>query len=137
MNSHNNPNKSLKQIKSNPSFGTRLLNRDFRKNPPLCQDFDNLIALAKQRRRIEQQEALLHQRIQAAIGQAQKAVFTQGYAVWVKGRDRIHLNTEAVLEKFPQLIEEFPQVQLGPRTLELRANNVVVECPDLRNLNYE
>ena len=136
MNTHDNTGKSLTLIKGRKFAAIPLLTCDFRNNHLLCQDFDTLIALARQRRSIEQQEAKIQQRIQAAIGQAQKAVFTQGYAVWVKGRDHISLNAEAVLAQFPVLLDEFPQVHIAPSTLELRATDVVVEYPDLREQDY-
>jgi putative phage-type endonuclease len=81
----------------------------------LCGDFDELLDVRERLERMNLQEAKLKQRIQAAMGDYSKAMFINGEVSWKRSKDSIGLNTKALLEEQPELLDAFPQIRLGSR----------------------
>lgn len=101
----------------NPTQHNNQKTLDCTKDVSLCGDFDELVDIRERLLRLEKQEAKLKQRIQQTMGNANKALFTNGEITWNRCKDSIGLNIQALLEDQPNLIDEYPQVCIGARRL--------------------
>ena len=88
---------------------------DFSENESLNGDFDELVDIRDRIERLTLQEEKLKGRIQQAMGDMTKATFQNGSITWKRCKDTIGLNTKALLEDFPNLVDEYPQIRIGVR----------------------
>jgi len=66
----------------------------------------------------ERFDELKHQ-IQMLMKDAERATFAHGSVVWKKAKDSISLNTKALLQHQPELIELYPLERSGSRRFNI------------------
>ena len=81
--------------------------------------FDKLITLKEEiQHKQERFDELKHQ-IQMMMRDAERATFAHGSVVWKKAKDSISLNTKALLQHQPELIELYPLQKQGSRRFNI------------------
>ena len=81
--------------------------------------FDKLIKLKEEiQHKQERFDELKHQ-IQMMMRDAERATFAHGSVVWKKAKDSISLNTKALLQHQPELIELYPLQKQGSRRFNI------------------
>lgn len=86
----------------------------------LCDAFDQLIKVREELKVAAEQEELLKQTIQQAMGEATRADFQTGFVSWKRSKDSLALNTEALMEQLPELMREFSIKRPGSRRFLVR-----------------
>lgn len=83
--------------------------------PELNTLFDQLVHARQEREGLEQQEALLRQRIQSSMGEASSANFTGGKVSWKRSKDSSSVDTKRLLAEYPELVSRYSQTVPGSR----------------------
>jgi len=77
--------------------------------------FSDLLAVRQTLAESEKFEARLKQRIQERMGNASKAVFSEGEVTWKKSRDSVVLDVARLLLDQPELLTQYPLERSGSR----------------------
>lgn len=96
-----------------------LTTEDFSTDSQANQYFDQLI---REKRLIEEHQEnfdLLKHEIQMLMKDAERATFLNGSVVWKKAKDTTTLNTKALLQHQPDLIDLYPQPKKGSRRFNI------------------
>lgn len=88
---------------------------DFTADSDMNQSFSELTQVREQLITLAQREAELKQYVQQNLGDASKANFANGFISWKRSKDSVTLNTKALLQDKPNLINEYGQVRQGSR----------------------
>lgn len=88
---------------------------DFTADSDMNQSFSELTQVREQLITLAQREAELKQYVQQNLGDASKANFANGFISWKRSKDSVTLNTKALLQDKPNLIDEYGQVRQGSR----------------------
>lgn len=86
----------------------------------LCNVFDQLVTARNELKSLEQQESLLKQTLQQAMGEATRAKFTHGSISWKRSKDSSALNTDALMQDLPELMREYSITRPGSRRFLVR-----------------
>ena len=81
----------------------------------LNTQFTQLLQVRQQREALEQNEALLRQQIQEAMGEATTALFNGGRISWKCSKDSSRLDTQRLLADHPELATAYSQTVSGSR----------------------
>lgn len=81
--------------------------------------FDQLIKMKEEIQHKQERFDQLKHHIQMLMKDAERAVFSRGSVVWKKAKDSISLNTKALLQHQPELIELYPLQKQGGRRFNI------------------
>nr|WP_180051300.1 YqaJ viral recombinase family protein [Acinetobacter sp. YH12211] len=81
--------------------------------------FDQLIKMKEEIQHKQERFDQLKHQIQMLMKDAERAVFSRGSVVWKKTKDSISLNTKALLQHQPELIELYPLQKQGGRRFNI------------------
>ena len=81
--------------------------------------FDKLIKLKEEIQHKQERFDQLKHEIQMMMQDKERAVFANGSVVWKKAKDSISLNTKALLQHQPELIELYPLQKQGSRRFNI------------------
>ncbi|ENW24765.1 hypothetical protein F925_01420 [Acinetobacter lwoffii NCTC 5866 = CIP 64.10 = NIPH 512] len=81
--------------------------------------FDQLIKMKEEIQHKQERFDQLKHHIQMLMKDAERAVFSRGSVVWKKAKDSISLNTKALLQHQPELIELYPLQKQGSRRFNI------------------
>ncbi|MGQ4613644.1 YqaJ viral recombinase family nuclease, partial [Acinetobacter junii] len=81
--------------------------------------FDKLIKLKEEIQYQQERFDQLKHEIQMMMQDKERAVFAHGSVVWKKAKDSISLNTKALLQHQPELIELYPLEKQGSRRFNI------------------
>ncbi|WP_312080370.1 YqaJ viral recombinase family nuclease [Acinetobacter schindleri] len=81
--------------------------------------FDQLIKMKEEIQHKQERFDLLKHHIQMLMKDAERATFAHGSVVWKKAKDSISLNTKALLQHQPELIELYPLQKQGSRRFNI------------------
>ena len=81
--------------------------------------FDQLIKMKEEIQHKQERFDQLKHEIQMMMQDKERAVFTHGSVVWKKAKDSISLNTKALLQHQPELIELYPLQKQGSRRFNI------------------
>ncbi|HBG83923.1 MAG TPA: YqaJ-like viral recombinase [Acinetobacter radioresistens] len=81
--------------------------------------FDQLIKMKEEIQHQQERFDQLKHEIQMMMQDKERAVFTHGSVVWKKAKDSISLNTKALLQHQPELIELYPLQKQGSRRFNI------------------
>ena len=81
--------------------------------------FDQLIKMKEEIQHKQERFDKLKHRIQMLMKDAERATFAHGSVVWKKAMDSISLNTKALLQHQPELIELYPLQKQGSRRFNI------------------
>ena len=95
---------------------------DFSQNENANLMFDNLIKMKEEIQHKQERFDQLKHHIQMLMKDAERAVFSRGSVVWKKAKDSISLNTKALLQHQPELIELYPLEKQGSRRFNIYTN---------------
>lgn len=88
---------------------------DYSENTELNETFGALVAIRKEIASITHTEECLKQTLQQQMGDATKAVFSNGSITWKRSKDSVRLDTKALLDAQPELIHKFGKIYEGSR----------------------
>lgn len=88
---------------------------DLTDNPELSQAYEELKQIRQEIAEQEKRESNLKQKLQQAMGEASKAVFSNGFVTWRKAKDSMTFNTAALLKDLPHLQQKYQQLRKGSR----------------------
>ncbi|EDY86390.1 GP47 [gamma proteobacterium HTCC5015] len=94
---------------------------DFTEDESLAGDFQGLLDIRDRVDRLKGQELHLKQRIQEAMGEASRALFDCGEVTWRRSKDSTVLDTKALLQEQPELLEMYPKERRGSRRFVVKA----------------
>ena len=94
---------------------------DWQDNEVLSAAFDALLEVRTELEVCQQQEDVLKQRIQQAMGDASQAVFARGAVSWKRSKDSISLDSKRLLKDQPQLLEQYGVTREGSRRFVIQA----------------
>lgn len=89
--------------------------RDWREDDSWSARFDELIQLRQQRQALELQEQATMQAIKQGLGDASRAVFTQGTVTWKRSKDSLVMDTARLKDEHPELVEQYEIQREGSR----------------------
>lgn len=92
---------------------------DLSQNPNANLMFDQLIKMKEEIQHQQERFDQLKHEIQMMMQDKERAVFTHGSVVWKKAKDSISLNTKALLQHQPELIELYPLQKQGSRRFNI------------------
>lgn len=95
---------------------------DWSESAELNTAFEALIELKRQRQELQQQEDLQQQTIQAAMGDASGAVFSNGRISWKRARDSRSVDHKRLILEHPQLAVQYASTTPGVRRFLLQTN---------------
>ncbi|AGH34452.1 YqaJ viral recombinase family protein [Acinetobacter baumannii] len=81
--------------------------------------FDQLIKMKEEIQHKQERFDQLKHHIQMLMKDVERAVFSRGSVVWKKAKDSISLNTKALLQHQPELIELYPLQKQGGRRFNI------------------
>ena len=81
--------------------------------------FDKLIKMKEEIQHQQERFDQLKHEIQMMMQDKERAVFAHGSVVWKKAKDSISLNTKALLQHQPELIELYPLQKQGSRRFNI------------------
>ncbi|WP_180117675.1 lambda-exonuclease family protein [Acinetobacter sp. YH12096] len=81
--------------------------------------FDQLIKMKEEIQHKQERFDQLKHQIQMLMKDAERATFANGSVVWKKAKDSISLNTKALLQHQPELIELYPLQKPGSRRFNI------------------
>lgn len=81
--------------------------------------FDQLIKMKEEIQHKQERFDQLKHHIQMLMKDAERATFANGSVVWKKAKDSISLNTKALLQHQPELIELYPLQKQGSRRFNI------------------
>ena len=81
--------------------------------------FDQLIKMKEEIQHKQERFDQLKHQIQMLMKDAERATFAHGSVVWKKAKDSISLNTKALLQHQPELIELYPLQKQGSRRFNI------------------
>lgn len=96
---------------------------DFTDDPHLCRVFNQLVTARDKLKALNQQEALLKQTLQQAMGEATRARFVRGSISWKRSKEATTLNTDALLADLPELMQEYSVTRPGSRRFLVRPDD--------------
>lgn len=88
---------------------------DLTDNPELNQAYEELKQIRREIAEQEKLESSLKQKLQQAMGEASKAVFTSGFVTWRKAKDSLAFNSSALLKDLPHLQQKYQELRKGSR----------------------
>lgn len=88
---------------------------DLTENPELSQAYEELKQIRHEIAEQEKRESNLKQKLQQAMGESSKAVFTSGSITWRKAKDSLSFNTAALLKDLPHLQDKYQSLRKGSR----------------------
>lgn len=88
---------------------------DFTQDPLLSAAFDELQAVRASLELQSKREAELKQQLQQAMGDASRALFTNGAVSWRKAKDSVVLDVSRLLKEKPYLLARYPTTKVGSR----------------------
>lgn len=89
--------------------------RDWREDSSWSARFDELIRLRHQRQILEAQEQEAIQAIKQGLGEASRAVFSQGRVTWKRSKDSLVLDTTRLKNEHPELVAQYLIQRKGSR----------------------
>ncbi|TCB67511.1 YqaJ viral recombinase family protein [Acinetobacter sp. ANC 4178] len=96
-----------------------LSTTDLSEDAQANQQFEQLIRVRNQVEQYQKQFDLLKHQLQGRMQEAERATFKAGSVTWKKSKDSISLNTQALLLKQPELIQQYPQKKQGSRRFNI------------------
>ena len=96
-----------------------LMVEDLSQNENANLMFDQLIKMKEEIQHKQERFDQLKHKIQMLMQDAERATFANGSVVWKKAKDTISLNTKAVLQHQPELIEQYPLHKQGSRRFNI------------------
>lgn len=84
------------------------------------QLFHRLLSLREQKAGVEQQESLIKQRLQLALGHATAAQFAGGRITWKRSKDRQAADMAKLEQEHPELIAQYSQTVPGIRRFNIQ-----------------
>ena len=81
--------------------------------------FDKLIEMKEEIQHKQERFDQLKHQIQMLMKDAERATFANGSVVWKKAKDSISLNTKALLQHQPDLIQQYPLKRQGSRRFNI------------------
>ncbi|MBJ9707235.1 YqaJ viral recombinase family protein [Acinetobacter baumannii] len=81
--------------------------------------FDQLIKMKEEIQNQQERFDQLKHEIQMMMQDKERAVFVNGSVVWKKAKDSISLNTKALLQHQPELIQQYPLQKAGSRRFNI------------------
>ena len=81
--------------------------------------FDKLIKMKEEIQHKQERFDQLKHQIQMLMKDAERATFANGSVVWKKAKDSISLNTKALLQHQPDLIQQYPLEREGSRRFNI------------------
>ncbi|MDI1302505.1 MAG: YqaJ viral recombinase family protein [bacterium] len=94
---------------------------DCSEDEALSGDFNELLDLRDQISSLSDRESKLKQRIQSAMGEASRAVFSQGSISWKRSKDSTGLDVTKLLTDQPELQQAYPLIKPGSRRFIVNA----------------
>ncbi|MDY1133845.1 YqaJ viral recombinase family protein, partial [Pseudomonas aeruginosa] len=88
---------------------------DFTQDPVLSVTFDELQTVRASLEIQGKREAELKQQLQQAMGDASRALFTNGAVSWCKAKDSVVLDVPRLLKEKPYLLVRYPTTKVGSR----------------------
>ena len=95
---------------------------DCRDNEALSAQFLELVGIKSHINNLKKTEQQLKQVIQQYMGDATNAQFSNGYISYKRSKDRMTLNTQALLKEKPELLGQFPKVSAGTRRFLIKTD---------------
>lgn len=92
---------------------------DLSQNENVNLMFDQLIIMKEEIQHQQERFDQLKHEIQMMMQDKERAVFANGSVVWKKAKDSISLNTKALLQHQPELIELYPLQKQGSRRFNI------------------
>ncbi|KAB7677345.1 endonuclease [Plesiomonas shigelloides] len=77
--------------------------------------FSELLQLRQDKERLEQQESLIKQRLQAALGSASAGIFAHGKIMWTCSKDRLVPDLQQLEQEHPTLLARYQKTVPGTR----------------------
>ena len=96
-----------------------LIVEDLSQNENANLMFDQLIKMKEEIQHKQERFDQLKHHIQMLMRDAERATFANGSVVWKKAKDSISLNTKALLQHQPELIELYPLQKQGGRRFNI------------------
>ena len=96
-----------------------LTEEDLSQNENANLMFDQLIKMKEEIQHKQERFDQLKHEIQMMMQDKERAVFANGSVVWKKAKDSISLNTKALLQHQPELIELYPLEKQGSRRFNI------------------
>ena len=95
---------------------------DLSESPVFNQLFTELLHTRERKDQVEQQEALIRQQLQNALGDASTALFAAGKVSWKKSKDRMAPDLERLRQEHPHLLDQYNQPIPGVRRFMVQAD---------------
>ena len=92
---------------------------DFQEDAELGRVFAELQQVREESTALRRREDGLKQRIQAAMGEAEKAIFPTGTVTWKRSAPARRLDAKALKASHPELVAAYEQEQAGSRTFRI------------------
>ena len=83
------------------------------------RQFEQLLEARNQIDKHQEQFDLLKHQLQAKMQQAERAIFKTGSVTWKKAEDSISLDSKALLQHYPEFLQQFPQNRQGSRRFQI------------------
>ncbi|WP_308388335.1 lambda-exonuclease family protein [Acidithiobacillus sp. AMEEHan] len=94
---------------------------DYTEHRAMGELFRELVQVRHQRKGIEQQEAMLEQRMKEALGDAEGALFLQGKVLWKSSKDSRVLDGKRLIEEHPDWLAPYWISKPGSRRFTVQA----------------
>ena len=95
---------------------------DLTEDTALNGDFGEMLDIRERLARLSERETRLKQRIQQHLGHATRAYFADGQVSWKRSKDSTVLDTRALLQAQPALLQQFPKHRTGSRRFLVKPN---------------
>lgn len=95
---------------------------DLSESPAYNRLFAQLLASRERKDQVEQQEALIRQQLQNALGEATTALFAGGKVSWKKAKDRSAPDLDKLEQEHPALLEQYRKPVPGTRRFTVQAD---------------
>lgn len=95
---------------------------DWRESEALNQAFVQLLQCKRERQALQQQEELYRQQLQAAMGEASRAVLAAGSVSWKRSKDSRSLDIKRLAQEHPQLASQYEGTTAGVRRFLVQVN---------------
>ncbi|WP_446084345.1 YqaJ viral recombinase family nuclease [Acinetobacter sp. 1125_18A] len=96
-----------------------LCTADLSEDMQANQQFEQLIQARHQIETSQEAFDQLKHQLQAKMQQAERATFKTGSVTWKKSKDSIGLDSKALLKKYPEYLNQFPQNKQGSRRFNI------------------
>lgn len=93
---------------------------DYSEDSRMSALFADLQAVRAEADKYKKLEEEFKQQIQAAMGEATKAIFETGSVTWRRSKDSVTLDTKRLLADHPELLEQYSQTRSGSRRFLVR-----------------